>query len=107
MSANPAPARASTGLCTVVSMLKACYWHAMGNIQVKGVPEDLHRRVRRRAKLEGRTIRDLVLEAIRRQLEREDFRHRLARRAPVDLGRPAATTLEEVRTERERDLGGA
>jgi len=39
-------------------------------------------------------------------MEREEFRSRLARRQPVDLGRPAARSLEEVRAERERELGG-
>jgi len=33
-------------------------------------------------------------------MEREEFRARLARRRPVDLGRPAARSLEEVRAER-------
>jgi hypothetical protein len=40
-----------------------------------------------------------------REIEREDFRARLAKRSPVELGRPAARTLEEAREERARDLG--
>ena len=78
----------------------------MGNLQVKGVPEALHRKIRAYARRRGRTVRDVVLEAVTREIEHEEFRARLAKREPVDLGRPAARTLEEVRAERERDLGG-
>jgi hypothetical protein len=46
----------------------------------------------------------VVLDAVTRDIERFEFRARLAKREPVDLGRPAARTLEEVRAERERDL---
>jgi len=78
----------------------------MANLQVKNVPEALHRKIRAYAKRRGRTVRDVVLEAVNREMEREEFRSRLARRQPVDLGRPAARSLEEVRAERERELGG-
>ena len=78
----------------------------MANLQVKNVPQALHRKIRAYAKRRGRTVRDVVLEAVNREMEREEFRSRLARRQPVDLGRPAARSLEEVRAERERELGG-
>jgi plasmid stability protein len=78
----------------------------MGNLQVKNVPEPLHRKIRAHAARQGRTIRDVVLEAVRREIERDAFRARLAKRKPVDLGRPVARTLEEVRRDRERELGG-
>jgi plasmid stability protein len=82
-----------------------CYRHAMANLQVKNVPEALHRKIRAFAKRRGRTVRDVVLEAVTREIGREDFRTRLAKRAPIDLGRSAAEVLEEVRAERARDLG--
>ena len=78
----------------------------MANLQVKNVPEALHRKIRAFANRRGRTVRDVVLEAVNREMEREEFRSRLARRQPVDLGRPAARSLEEIRAERERELGG-
>jgi plasmid stability protein len=78
----------------------------MSNLQVKNVPEGLHRRIRAYAKRQGRTVRDVVLDAVKREMERDEFRARLARRERVDLGRPAARSLEEVRAERERELGG-
>lgn len=78
----------------------------MTNLQVKNVPEALYRKIRRQAKRQGRTIRDLVLDAVRREISREEFRERMTRREPVDLGRPVARTLEESRSERDRELGG-
>jgi plasmid stability protein len=77
----------------------------MANLQVKNLPEPLHRKLRAYAKRRGRSVRDVVLEAVTREVERDEFHTRLAKRTPVDLGRPAARTLDEVRTERTRDLG--
>ena len=77
----------------------------MANLQVKNVPESLHRKIRAHAKRRGRTVRDVVLDAVAREIERVEFRARLVKREPVDLGRPAARTLEEVRAEREREVG--
>lgn len=78
----------------------------MANLQVKNVPESLHRKLRSYASRRGRTVRDVVLEAVARVLDADEFRARLARRAPVALGRPVARTLEEERAERAKDLGG-
>lgn len=78
----------------------------MANLQVKNVPDALHRKIRAHAARRGRTVRDVVLEAVRREIERAEFAVRLAKRAPVDLGRPAAQTLDEVRKDRERELDG-
>jgi len=77
----------------------------MANLQVKDVPAALHRRIRALAKRRGRTVRDLVLEAVVREVEREDFRGRLAKREPVELKHPVARTLDEVRADRARELG--
>jgi plasmid stability protein len=73
----------------------------MANLQVKNVPEPIHRKIRASARSRGKTVRDFVLDAVVREIEREEFRTRLAKREAVDLGRPAARTLEELRTERE------
>jgi len=78
----------------------------MANLQVKNVPEQLHRKIRSYAKRRGRTVRDVVLEAVVRQMQRAEFQARLARRQPVDLRRPAARTLAEVRAQRDRELDG-
>ncbi len=76
----------------------------MANLQVKNVPEGLHRKIRAYAKRRGRTVRDVVLEAVTHDIERIEFRARLAKREPVDLGHPAVRTLEEVRVERDKEL---
>jgi len=73
----------------------------MANLQVKNVPESIHRKIRAFAQRRGRTVRDFVLDAVTREIERQEFRARLAKRESVDLGRPAARTLEELRAERE------
>lgn len=78
----------------------------MANLQVKAVPEALHRRIRSAAKRRGRTVGDFVLDAVTRALDDEEFRARLARRAPTDIGGPAARVLAEVRAERDKERGG-
>ena len=83
-------------------MLWACYGHPMPHLQVKNIPVEMHRQLQSCAKRRGTTVRDLVLEAVRRELSHEQFVARLHRRSAVQLGRPAATFLEEVRAERER-----
>jgi len=86
-------------------MLRACYRHAVANLQVKNVPDDLFRKIRRYAAQEGRTIRDFVLEAVRAKVAREEFAARLRKRTPVELARPAGELIDDVRRERDRELG--
>ena len=43
----------------------------MANLQVKDVPEALHRKIRAQAKRSGRTIRDFVLAAVVREIDRK------------------------------------
>ena len=83
-------------------MLQPC----MASLQVKNVPEPLHRRIRAHASRQGKTVGEVVLDAVRRQLDDEEFRKRLANRARVNLGRPAARTLAATRKQRDRELGG-
>ncbi len=85
-------------------MLVACYRHAVANIQVKGVPNALHRRLRAVAARRGQAMREVVLEALRRELSHEEFLARLRRRERTSLGRPAGELVHEVRAERELEL---
>lgn len=73
----------------------------MANLQVKDVPAELHRRLRSSAKRRGTTIRELVLDAVRRELDHEHFLRRLADREPVDLGGSAADLLVAERAGRD------
>lgn len=81
-------------------MPTACYCHAMANLQVKGVPDEIHRRLRACAARRKQTIGDVVLEAVERELSHEEFLARLRQRPRVDLDRPAAELLQEARAER-------
>lgn len=79
----------------------------MGNLQIKNVPEDVHAELRRRAELEGTTVRDYVLGLIRRDQRlpaRSDWLARLDALDPVSLDRPAHELLAEERGERDREF---
>lgn len=74
------------------------------NLQVKNVPASLHERLRQRARLQNRTISDLVLAAVERELARQDWLDRLRTRPEVDLGASAASLVEEERALRDQEL---
>lgn len=71
-------------------------------VQIRNVPEPLHRRLKARAALAGMSLSDYLLNAVREAAERptlDELRLRLAGRAPVD---PAETSADAVRAERDR-----
>ena len=71
-------------------------------IQIRNVPDALHRRLKARAAREGRSLSGYLLAAIRELAERptvEELRARLARRAPVA---PSVEPALAVRAERDR-----
>lgn len=71
-------------------------------IQIRNVPDPLHRRLKARAALEGKSLSDYLLAQIREVAERpsvEDLRARLARRSPVAASMAPALA---VRVERDR-----
>ncbi len=74
----------------------------MGNLQVKDVPEHVHRRLRECARRRGKSLRELVLEALDKELSYDEFEKRLQSRSRGRLSRPAGEVLAEVRAERER-----
>lgn len=76
----------------------------MATVQVKDVPEALLRRLRTLARRHGRTLRDLVLDAIRREVDRDQFAARLRSRRSVGLSQRAVDALDEARAERDDDL---
>ena len=84
-------------------MLPACYIHAMGALQVKNIPPDLHDAIRRRAAEQGLTVSDYVLELVRRDLavpsQRQWFAE-LAERAPVERA-DIVGALDAVRAARD------
>jgi plasmid stability protein len=80
----------------------------MSTLQIKSLPEDLHEELKRRATQHGMTLRDYVLDLIRRDLAlptRHDWLDSLKKLKVVELDRPAADLLREIRDERETDDG--
>lgn len=72
-------------------------------IQVRHVPDRMHRELVRRAKSRGQTLTRYVREILERELQRppaEEVFERIARRSAVDLGRPAAALIREERQRR-------
>jgi plasmid stability protein len=73
----------------------------MSMIQIRNVPDSLHRELKARAARAGMTLSDYLLDLIRKSAERPEpgvLQMRLRERAPVY---PAESPAEAVRAERE------
>lgn len=73
-------------------------------IQLRHVPDDLHRRLKARAAQEGLSLSDFLIREARKIAERPttaEIQARLARRAPVILRESAATAVRLEREARE------
>lgn len=71
-------------------------------IQLRHVPDDLHRKLKARAALEGMSLSDFLLREVQRVAERPtlaELRQRLGQRKPVLTRVPPA---KAVRSERDR-----
>ena len=77
----------------------------MANLQVNNIPDALHERLRRHARESNCTISAAVLTAVERELDRWEWRRRLAQRPRTDLGIDAAALLKEERALRDRETG--
>ena len=70
-------------------------------IQLRNVPDALHRRLKARAALEGMSLSDYLIAEVRRAAERpsiSELRERLAQRSPVE---PKVSPARALRQERE------
>jgi plasmid stability protein len=85
-------------------MTISCYCHDMANLQVKNMPDSLHKRLKRCAKRENTTLSDIALEAIEKELSRREWLGRFTKRPGTDLGVSAASLLEEERLDREKEF---
>ncbi|HEX9124335.1 MAG TPA: hypothetical protein VF984_13430 [Actinomycetota bacterium] len=73
-------------------------------IQVRNVPDRLHRELARRAKARGQTLTDYIQEILKREVARppaSEVFDRIEARPAVKLGRPAADLIREERAARE------
>ncbi len=71
-------------------------------IQVRNVPDRLHRKLVKRASARGQTLTAYVQEILEREVARapvEEVLARIASRDPVDLGVPAADLIRQERRE--------
>jgi antitoxin FitA len=71
-------------------------------IQIRNVPDALHRELKSRAALAGMSLSDYLLAEIRQVAERptlDELRARLRSRAPTN---PSVTPADAVRAERDR-----
>jgi len=70
-------------------------------IQIRNVPNELHRRLKSRAALAGMSLSDYLLNELRRVAERptiDELRARLEHRSPVA---PSVSPAQAVRVERD------
>lgn len=73
----------------------------MGMIQIRNVPDPLHRELKARAARAGKTMSDYLLEMVERSLERPEPRELLARVRELSPVYPEETPAEAVRAERD------
>lgn len=69
-------------------------------IQIRNVPEDLHRRLKARAALEGVSLSDLAMAELRRSLDRptrQELLDLVASREPVRTGPASSDLLDRAR----------
>jgi plasmid stability protein len=73
-------------------------------IQVRNVPDRLHRELTKRARARGRTLTDYIQEILEREVARppaEQVFEWIESRSPVKLGVPAAQLIKQERAARE------
>jgi len=69
-------------------------------VQIRNVPDALHRRLKARAALEGKSLSDYLLAEIAESAERPTVSELLAGRSPVSPARKPALILREERNSR-------
>ena len=73
-------------------------------IQVRNVPDSLHRELVRRARARGQALTAYIQEVLEREVahaDRRDVVRRLRELPPVPLARPVAEYMQEERGQRE------
>jgi len=76
--------------------------HMSKMIQIRNVPDALHRKLKARAAAEGMSLSDYLIRELKREAERPsvaEFRELLATRTPVE---PSVSPAQMIREERDR-----
>ena len=77
-------------------------------VQIRGVPDDVHRALRARAAAAGLSLSDYLLDEVTRLARRPPMADVLARAATRSGGVPPGAVAEALRAERDcRDRDGA
>jgi plasmid stability protein len=72
-------------------------------IQIRNVPEDIHRKAKARAALAGMTMSEYILQELRKALERptrDELLKRIAELPPIEVVPSAADMVREERDAR-------
>ena len=75
-------------------------WRMSKMIQIRNVPDDLHRRLKARAAMEGMSLSDYLLSEVRSLAEQPTLREwfdRLHREEPVELSESSADIIRALR----------
>lgn len=70
-------------------------------LQIRNVPDDVHRKLKARAALEGRSLSDLALQELSRSLERPTRAELVARVEARERAVVAESSASAVRAERD------
>lgn len=76
-------------------------------IQIRNVPQELHRRAKARAALAGLSLSELALQALERELARPtaaELAARIRQLKPVPSAPPSAPLIRQERQRRERTM---
>ncbi len=83
--------------------------HMTKMIQIRNVPDDLHRKLKVRAAQKGMTLSDYLLSEVEKVAEKPtlaEMMERLRGREPVELDEPPEVTIRRFRdADDPRDLG--
>lgn len=83
-------------------MQLACnYAKCMTSLQVRNVPDDLHRRLKARAALEGQSLSEYALCVLRQAMQRPTRRELMERVAAFERTTVTQSAAEAVRAERD------
>jgi hypothetical protein len=75
-------------------------------IQLRHVPDDLHRKLKASAAMDGLSLSDYILREVRQFADKptmSEMRERLARRKPVHMKTSPVEILRAIRDGRDRD----
>ena len=83
-------------------MHTACkYANCMATLQIHNLPDDLHRRLKERAALEGQSLSEYALSELRQAIQRPARRELIERVAELEHITVAESAADAVRAERD------